>query len=613
MLIKIKKKLLYICLTFVFSNEFTPIQNANLNYIHSRLTWPQIPQASHYELIINDSISFIQFDVNKNSHILTDFLNWGGQYSWSVCGYDQNNLVIECFNNNFFSISELPDYYPDNVNLVYLDDGYHQGLNLLDFDGLGFSVILDKFGNPIWFVDKNNFNPPKILTTQLLKSGNFIGFGAGNGYEINIDGEILFQTPNEFGVHHDFKKHENSYFLLDGLIESHPCPEPCPDNLPEDINWLGDRFIQISNYGELIWEWNSFDYIDLNDFNPLYLDRLSINYSEDDTMDWTHSNSIFYNNGKVYISVRNLSRILKIDYESKNLDWHIGEEDFMNQIYFNNSIEFSQQHSVKELSNGNILFFDNHTFLDPEISRCTEFTYDEVTDSLHLVWEYILPNNLFSGSRGECNRLDNGNTLINVGRTGNIIEVNNLDEIVWHLVLENNNLSQGSYRVERINSLYPLAFSFELDALRGSYYDNYFLENHGIITGQVYNNGTSIQSYNYQLLDSENQIIFNDSLIIDGQSTGHININLNQLNVDTSSDYHIKIIPLSDINQYQEINFKFNQILGDLNSDSIVNVMDAIILVNLILNFEYQSNADYNNDGLLNVLDIISIINSIID
>ena len=613
MLIKIKKKLLYICLTFVFSNEFTPIQNANLNYIHSRLTWPQIPQASHYELIINDSISFIQFDVNKNSHILTDFLNWGGQYSWSVCGYDQNNLVIECFNNNFFSISELPDYYPDNVNLVYLDDGYHQGLNLLDFDGLGFSVILDKFGNPIWFVDKNNFNPPKILTTQLLKSGNLIGFGAGNGYEINIDGEILFQTPNEFGVHHDFKKHENSYFLLDGLIESHPCPEPCPNNLPEDINWLGDRFIQISNYGELIWEWNSFDYIDLNDFNPLYLERLSINYSEDDTMDWTHSNSIFYNNGKVYISVRNLSRILKIDYESKNLDWHIGEEDFMNQIYFNNSIEFSQQHSVKELSNGNILFFDNHTFLDPEISRCTEFTYDEVTDSLHLVWEYVLPNNLFSGSRGECNRLDNGNTLINVGRTGNIIEVNNLDEIVWHLVLENNNLSQSSYRAERINSLYPLAFSFELDALRGSYYDNYFLENHEIITGQVYNNGTSIQSYNYQLLDSENQIIFNDSLIIDGQSTGHININLNQLDVDTSSDYHIKIIPLSDINQYQEINFKFNQILGDLNSDSIVNVMDAIILVNLILNFEYQSNADYNNDGLLNVLDIISIINSIID
>ena len=69
---------------------------------------------------------------------------------------------------------------------------------------------------------------------------------------------------------------------MDGLIESHPCPEPCPDNLPEDINWLGDRFIQISNYGELIWEWNSFDYIDLNDFNPLYLDRLSINYSGDD-------------------------------------------------------------------------------------------------------------------------------------------------------------------------------------------------------------------------------------------------------------------------------------------------------------------------------------------
>ena len=90
-------------------------------------------------------------------------------------------------------------------------------------------------------------------------------------------------------------------------------------------------------------------------------------------------------------------------------------------------------------------------------------------------------------------------------------------------------------------------------------------------------------------------------------------MNFNQLDIDTSSDYHIKIIPLSDINQYQEINFKFNQILGDLNNDSIVNVIDAIILVNLILNFEYQSNADYNNDGLLNVQDIILIINTIID
>ena len=256
----------------------------------------------------------------------------------------------------------MPNYYPDNINLVYLDDGYYQGLNLLDFDGLGFSVILDELGNPIWFVDKNNFNPPKILTTQLLKSGNFIGFGPGTGYEIDIDGEILFQTPSEFGVHHDFKKYENSYFLLDNSIESYPCPEPCPDNLPENINWLGDRFIQLSNDGELIWDWNTFDYIDLNDYNPFYLDRLSANYSSNDIMDWTHSNSISYNNGKVYISVRNLSRILKIDYVSKNLDWHVGEEDFMNQLYFNNSIEFSQQHSVENLSNGNILFFDNHTF-----------------------------------------------------------------------------------------------------------------------------------------------------------------------------------------------------------------------------------------------------------
>ena len=37
-------------------------------------------------------------------------------------------------------------------------------------------------------------------------------------------------------------------------------------------------------------------------------------------MDWTHSNSVFFdeNSESVFVSVRNLSRITKIDYDSKD-------------------------------------------------------------------------------------------------------------------------------------------------------------------------------------------------------------------------------------------------------------------------------------------------------
>ena len=52
-------------------------------------------------------------------------------------------------------------------------------------------------------------------------------------------------------------------------------------------------------------------------------------------------------------------------------------------------------------------------------------------------------------------------------------------------------------------------------------------------------------------------------------------------------------------------------ILGDVNDDGAVNVLDVVLLVNLILNedsSEYNPQADVNGDEMLNVLDVVSLI-----
>ena len=49
-------------------------------------------------------------------------------------------------------------------------------------------------------------------------------------------------------------------------------------------------------------------------------------------------------------------------------------------------------------------------------------------------------------------------------------------------------------------------------------------------------------------------------------------------------------------------------LLGDLNNDFNVNVLDAIEAVNLVLYGEYTEIADMNFDGAINILDIIEII-----
>ena len=53
-------------------------------------------------------------------------------------------------------------------------------------------------------------------------------------------------------------------------------------------------------------------------------------------------------------------------------------------------------------------------------------------------------------------------------------------------------------------------------------------------------------------------------------------------------------------------------VLGDINSDSIVNVQDIILLVNMIMNGQTDSIADVNSDGTVNILDVVQVVNIIL-
>ena len=58
-----------------------------------------------------------------------------------------------------------------------------------------------------------------------------------------------------------------------------------------------------------------------------------------------------------------------------------------------------------------------------------------------------------------------------------------------------------------------------------------------------------------------------------------------------------------------------DEILGDLNNDSSIDILDVIVLVNYILNSDNLEldGADINNDGAINILDIVSLVDSILE
>ena len=58
--------------------------------------------------------------------------------------------------------------------------------------------------------------------------------------------------------------------------------------------------------------------------------------------------------------------------------------------------------------------------------------------------------------------------------------------------------------------------------------------------------------------------------------------------------------------------YGFN-LLGDLNSDMALNILDVILLANAIIQGDYSQSGDMNNDEVLSIQDIILLINIILN
>ena len=58
----------------------------------------------------------------------------------------------------------------------------------------------------------------------------------------------------------------------------------------------------------------------------------------------------------------------------------------------------------------------------------------------------------------------------------------------------------------------------------------------------------------------------------------------------------------------------FTIILGDINSDELINILDVILIVNIILGVDPSNDlADINLDTNINILDVIQLVQIILN
>ena len=78
-------------------------------------------------------------------------------------------------------------------------------------------------------------------------------------------------------------------------------------------------------------------------------------------------------------------------------------------------------------------------------------------------------------------------------------------------------------------------------------------------------------------------------------------------------DYPSNMAMIARAQKYAYDYFDSTTTYGDLNEDSIINILDIIICINIVLGTEENTDsADLNQDGIVNILDIVSLVNLIL-
>lgn len=512
-------------ISFLFADLLKPEDGDELNYIHVLFEWEQEPDAVAYQIEISSDPNFTSLIVSQIDssliYIEKELIEWESTYYWRVAPLYQDSNFGEYIDTLMF----LTGVTISNAEVtIFNENSYSEGLTVFGAFYDYYSAIIDMNGNEIW----NSGEQPIIFYNtdyygqyygcQYLSGqpdGNFY-----NGVKYSLDNEIIWAEPSEEFNHHEFIELPNGNYL--GIVEveqlgpvpigdwTATCnqfyPGLCDGVIPFFI-WFGDKIVEWDKESqEVVWDWNFFDHISTEDYdieNGTWFDAF---VATPQRYDWTHANALWFDETEsaIYVSIRHLSRIVKINYPIGEVIWSMGEDMPSGEVDFGHDLGFNFQHSLQILENGNISTFDNGNLSSQ--SRALEIQINEAGGdySADNVWEHDLPSELYGSFSGNVQKLDNGNYLITtIGEGGTSVEISPDHANIWEAKYNLSEPLGAVYRSNRISGLFPSAFSISVNGLTDYNSESAVLLPIGTSTLNINltNEGSNSETFEYTLND----------------------------------------------------------------------------------------------------------------
>lgn len=336
----------------------------------------------------------------------------------------------------------------------------------------GYSCAYDMNGDVRWYLthyaiwDNTRLkNGNMLVSTERLINTPYYMTGL---YEIDMFGKIYKEYSLPGGYHHDYYEMPNGNLLV------------ATDDFDNKYGTVEDYIVELDRKnGKIVSK------IDLKNILKM-TDGKSENWT---SYDWFHNNSVWYDEktNSITLSGRHQDAVINIDYNTKKLNWIIGDpknwsKDYQKYFFKKVGENFEwqwSQHAAMITKEGYVFLFDNgnnkskikdnYVPADKSYSRGVMYKINKKNMTIEQIWEYGKErgSDFYSPYISDVDYLSKNHYIVHSGgivkedgkpsnqpaglSTGNIalksdtVELLN-DKEIFELVLPTNN-----YRVEKMN------------------------------------------------------------------------------------------------------------------------------------------------------------------
>ncbi len=414
---------------FMISNDLCaqvlPKEGSKLNYRIIGFQVPKQPHVSTYKIEIARDDQKTEEGFNKNiivtdssqsNKLIAEVPAFGARYTWRmVYGTNgQKNTKSSFYHFSTQTCKEI-DTNLHRVRITKSADAYKDAYVFLNAN----NTLYDMEGHPVWFLpqtDKLRFSETAVRDLKITSRGTItFVVSTANAYEVDYDGNILWEAPNTGVVsgdtsehyNHEFTRLDNGHYMLSGSINYQPIPLPSKNGVPpppprpirpgpgghpmggpRHINQKQTfgTLIEYDEKGKLVWSWRSDEYFQSSDI-VYFPNSLRI------PMNDVHQNSFSFDekNKVIYVSYKNVNRILKIKYPEGTVLRSYGEKFYPGKNEAGTGL-YCFQHAVKHSDDGYLYVFNNnscHMNGTPQLLKMREPDTD--TGNLTVTWQYDFP------------------------------------------------------------------------------------------------------------------------------------------------------------------------------------------------------------------------------